>query len=159
MGGEWLRQRHPEAAEAGQVHKQRLIQDYEAALSKFEVLLMPTIPVKATKLPVHLSTASDYEQASAALLEAHSNVSAGISANTTALNVTGHPAMCLPVGRGMMPQQRHPAVALPLSVMLVGGYFQERTLYRVAYALQEACPWRSLLYCGPCRLDTATNQA
>lgn len=154
MVGEWLRQCHPEVVEAGEEHRKRLIACYEAVLAKHDVLLMPTVLKKAKKLPMHLGTAAQYESASAELVEEHFGLAAGMSTNTSAFNLTGHPALCLPVGSGVTSNAEQQATALPLSVMLVGNYFQEPTLYRVAYAMQQACSWPSLLYNGPSKIDT-----
>ena len=52
-------------------------------------------------------------------------------------NLTGHPALALPVGYhddGVEP-------ALPLSLQLVGAHFDEVTLYRVASAYEAATQW------------------
>lgn len=154
LTGEWLRTRFPEAAKVGEVYRQRLIDSYASALSSYDVLLMPTVGCKAKKLPNHLSTAEDYENASAELVAEHDDVENGLTVNTGATNVTGHPAVCVTVGGGIVAFTDQGVasnvitkpVALPVSVMLVGNYFQEATLYRVAYTLEQARPWRSFLY-------------
>eukprot|EP00250_Pteridium_aquilinum_P021346 c25096_g1_i1 orf=41-1828(+) len=162
LAGEWLRMHFPEAPKVADVYKQQLIESYASALSHFDVLLMPTTACKTKKLPTHLSTAHDYEHASAELLAEHVELGIGLTVNTTTFNVTGHPALSVPIGGGVaatkegeanMPVNSDAAkkgLALPISVMLVGDYFQEASLYRVAYALEQARPWRSFLYHGGC---------
>lgn len=149
LAGEWLRQRYPESAKAGKIYKQKLIESYEMALSNHDVLLMPTIPVKAKKLPKHLSTEADYEAATEELVAQHGNLALSLTANTMPTNLTGHPAVSLPVGLGAVVEDD---VSLPLSVMLVGKHFHENILYRVAYAVEQARPWHSVVYHGQHRM-------
>ena len=51
----------------------------------------------------------------------------------TPFNVTGHPALVVPAG--------YNDDGLPLSVQLIGRYFDEATLYRAAYAYEAAHDW------------------
>ena len=52
-------------------------------------------------------------------------------------NLTGHPALSLPVGF----YDREGHRALPLSVQIVGRHFDEETVYRVAAAYEGATGW------------------
>lgn len=149
--GEWLRQHHQDVAEVGEVYKHQLIDCYNALFSSYEVLLMPTTPIKAKKLPRHLALGEDYEAASAKLVAQHDEVAFGYVANTMATNLTGHPTVNVPIGKGMVAEE---GLALPLSVMLVANYFQEPLLYRVAYALEQSRPWHSIVYLGSSRIDS-----
>lgn len=153
--GEWLRLRFPEGIKVAKLYKQQLIGSYASALSQVDVLLMPTTACKTKRLPTHLSTAHDYEHASAELLAEHVDLGSGMTVNTTSFNVTGHPALSVPVGGGIAVGEGEvdmdvltKGLALPISVMLVGDYFQEASLYRVAFALEQARPWSSFLYHG-----------
>ncbi|MDP6563714.1 MAG: amidase [Alphaproteobacteria bacterium] len=51
----------------------------------------------------------------------------------TPFNVTGHPALALPIG--------FDAEGLPLSMQIVGRYFDEAMVYRVAQAYEGATDW------------------
>ena len=53
----------------------------------------------------------------------------------TPFNVTGHPALTLMCGISK-------AEGLPLSLQLVGRYFDEATIYRGAAAYEAAAPWK-----------------
>ena len=55
------------------------------------------------------------------------------SAFTRPINVTGQPAISLPLG--------WPDDGLPRGVQLVGGYGREDTLIRLSARLEEALPW------------------
>jgi amidase len=52
---------------------------------------------------------------------------------TVWFNITGQPAMVLPLG--------HTEQGLPLSVQLVAPYGDESTLFRLASQLEAAQPW------------------
>lgn len=55
----------------------------------------------------------------------------------TPFNVTGHPALTLMCGVSQ-------AEGLPLSLQLVGRYFDEATIYRAAAAYERAAPWKEM---------------
>lgn len=95
---------------------------YDQALQECDVLLMPTTPNTATRLPER--GAGRQEQFDQLLC---------MVGNTTQFNVTGHPAFAVPCGE---------AEGLPVSMMLVGRHFDEATLYQVAYAFEQAVDWR-----------------
>ena len=58
---------------------------------------------------------------------------ARIAVFTIPFNVTGHPAISLPLGTS--------ATGLPIGVQLVAAHFREDVLIRVAAALETAAPW------------------
>ena len=91
---------------------------YDAALADFDVLVMPTLPLKATPLPPadaprELSIQRAFE----------------MIANTAPFDATGHPAMSLPCGQ---------SDGLPIGLMLVGKHWEESTIYRAAHAFEQA---------------------
>ena len=49
-------------------------------------------------------------------------------------NVTGNPALALPTGIT--------DTGLPLSMQIIGKLFDEATVYQVAYAYEQATPWK-----------------
>ena len=53
----------------------------------------------------------------------------------TPFNVTGHPAMTMMCGISQ-------EAGLPLSLQLVGRFFDEATIYRAAAAYERAAPWK-----------------
>ena len=52
---------------------------------------------------------------------------------TLPFNVTGHPAMSVPTGKG--------ATGLPLSLQIVGRPFDEATVFRIGRAIEKATAW------------------
>ena len=55
--------------------------------------------------------------------------------NTAPFNVTGHPAMAIPCGM---------SGGLPASMMLVGKFFDEATIYRAASAFEGFGDWKKM---------------
>ncbi|PYN92288.1 MAG: Asp-tRNA(Asn)/Glu-tRNA(Gln) amidotransferase GatCAB subunit A [Candidatus Rokuibacteriota bacterium] len=91
---------------------------YDAALADFDVLVMPTLPLKATPLPPadaprEVSIQRAFEMIS----------------NTAPFDATGHPAMSLPCGQ---------SDGLPIGLMLIGKHWEESTIYRAAHAFEQA---------------------
>ena len=94
----------------------RLTAAYDAVLANYDLLLMPTVPIKATPLPS--PEASREEQIDRAL---------EMIANTAVFDITHHPAMSIPCGL---------RDGLPVGMMLVGKQFDEPTIYRAAHAFR-----------------------
>lgn len=98
---------------------------YDQQLQDFDVLLMPTVPLKAPILPAADASPSEWVQRA---LE--------MNANTAPFDVTGHPALSLPCGL---------ASGLPVGMMLVARDYDEATLYQVAHAFEQHIDWESLI--------------
>ena len=95
---------------------------YDDALQRVDALVMPTTPMKATRLPnVDAPPAEVIRLAFAPL------------ANTSAFNKTHHPALSVPCGL---------SDGLPVGMMLVGRFFEEALLYKVAHLFEQAKDWR-----------------
>jgi amidase len=90
---------------------------YDDALRRVDILASPTVPFPTPKRPT--ATASRQEAV---------NTAFGMTVNTAAFNVTGHPSMSMPCGW---------IDGLPVGLMLTGRAFDERLLYRAAAALER----------------------
>jgi len=55
--------------------------------------------------------------------------------NTCPINLTHHPALAMPCGL---------VEGRPISMMLVGKFFAEATLYAAAYAFEQSTDWRAM---------------
>jgi|TARA_B100000446_G_C10455729_1_gene306962 amidase len=95
----------------------RLARDYDKALQEYDLLIMPTTAMKAVKRPADKSLNST-------LAGALSNLH-----NTAPFDVSGHPAMSVPVGF---------SEGLPVGMQLVGRRWDEATVLKVAHAYQVA---------------------
>lgn len=102
----------------------RLRAAYDRALGEVDLLLMPTLPLKATPIPPADAPRSLVVQ------RAHE-----MFANTAAFDATGHPALTVPCGL---------SDGLPVGLMLVGRHGDEATIYRAAHAFEQAEDWKSM---------------
>jgi amidase len=106
------------------------IKAYDAALANVDVLVMPTCIMTA---PRNHRPGSYLEAVEDNLL----SLSRGGSRNTQPFNYTGHPALALPVGKS--------STGLPVSMQLVGRFFDDPLLMRVGYAYQHATDWNTII--------------
>ena len=100
----------------------QLREEYDRVLGAYDLLLMPTLPMKATPLPPRDAPLALYCQRAFEMLP-----------NTSPFDVTGHPAMSVPCGM---------SDGLPVGMMLVGGKWKEAVIYRAAAAFEQAGDWR-----------------
>jgi amidase len=97
---------------------------YDAVLRDHDLLLMPTLPLKATPLPGPGAPRMEHIERAFEML-----------ANTAPFDVTGHPAMSVPCGL---------SDGLPAGMMLVAKHFDEPAIYRAASAFEKAGDWRGI---------------
>ncbi|MBX5455248.1 MAG: amidase, partial [Acidobacteriia bacterium] len=100
----------------------RLRAAYDAALARFDLLLMPTLPMVATKLPDANAPVSEILARGFEMLP-----------NTSPFDATHHPAMSIPCGL---------ADGLPVGAMLIGKFFDEATIYQAAAAFERGVNWQ-----------------
>ncbi len=91
----------------------------DGVLADVDLLMTPTVPDGPPLLPENEATAPAWTFEPAAWMSI---------VNTCPLNLTGHPALTVPAGRG--------ADGMPVGVQLVGRHFDEATVYRAAYAVE-----------------------
>jgi amidase len=102
----------------------RLRRAYDDVLAEHDLLLMPTLPMKATKLPEPGDPPEDVFLRAWEML-----------GNTAPFDVTGHPSMALPCGM---------SDGLPVSVMLTGKHLDEKTIYKAAHAFEQSEDWTTM---------------
>ncbi len=90
---------------------------YDAVLAEHDLLVMPTLPMRATVLP---APDAPVEDVVARALE--------MIVNTAPFDVTGHPAMSVPCAM---------SEGLPVGMMLVGRYGDERTVLRASNSFER----------------------
>ncbi|KAH6681186.1 amidase [Plectosphaerella plurivora] len=110
----------------------RQIRDaYDRVFQDFDVIIMPTTPKVAPRHGPRDSVLGSFEP------------SIGMTSNTAVFNVTGHPALSLPVG--FAPAADKADLMLPVGMQLVGGMWQEKTLLRIANAWESSRDWKEQL--------------
>ena len=97
---------------------------YDAVLDDVDLILMPTLPIKATPLPD--PDAGRAEKVARAM---------DMFANTVSADITHHPAMSIPCGM---------REGLPVGMMLTGKHFDEPTIYRAAHAFEQSGDWQAM---------------
>lgn len=102
----------------------QLREQYDRTLASYDLLLMPSTPMKSTPIPPPDASLALWCQRAFEML-----------ANTAPFDVTGHPAMSIPCGMSQ---------GLPVGLQLVGRRYDEATIYRAAGAFEQAGDWRRL---------------
>ena len=97
---------------------------YLDALREVDLLLMPTLPMKAQPIPPPDCSTALYVQRAFEMV-----------GNTAAFSASGLPAMSIPCGLGE---------GLPIGMMLVGPRYGEMTIYQAAHAFEQSADWRTL---------------
>jgi amidase len=97
---------------------------FDAALGKYDLLMMPTMALKATPLPPPDAPRELYVQRALEMI-----------GNTCTFDITHHPAMTLPCGM---------SDGLPIGMMLLGKHFDEATIYKAGYAVEQAGDWKKM---------------
>jgi amidase len=91
-------------------------------LSEYDLLLMPTLPIKATPIPPD-APLSVYLQRAFEMLS-----------NTCPFDVTGHPSISIPCGM---------SDGLPIGMMLTAKHWDESTIYAAAAAFEGSGDWKT----------------
>ncbi len=102
----------------------RLTAAYDAALERYDLLLMPTLPMKPTPLPPPDASRELYFQRALEMI-----------GNTCPFDLSHHPAMNVPCGM---------VDGLPVGLMLAGKHFDEPSIYKAAFAFEQAGDWKQM---------------
>ncbi|MDP3522939.1 MAG: amidase family protein, partial [Hoeflea sp.] len=101
----------------------RVNERYADALKRYDVLLMPTMPMKPQQIPPADCSMSLYVQRAFEMI-----------GNTAPFN-GGLPAMSVPCGL---------SEGLPIGMMLVGPGYGEMKIYQAAHAFEQSEDWRGM---------------
>ncbi|GFZ47573.1 hypothetical protein JCM24511_05317 [Saitozyma sp. JCM 24511] len=138
MSSEYGWSKYPSAYGRAINMSRKMRDEIDTALGEYDVLVMPTMPQPARRH--HSPNAGPLEWAGHA---------PGATAFTATTNFTGHPALTIPVGKvHPLPVDRVSAaddsILLPVGMMIVGKYWDETTLFRVADAWEGSYDWTAL---------------
>jgi amidase len=98
--------------------RRTLRQAYDNLLASYDLMLMPTIPFRATPIPSANCSREEYVTMALNMLS-----------NTAPFDVSGHPAINVPCGT---------SDGLPIGMMLIGRRYGEETVLRAAAAFEKA---------------------
>ena len=90
---------------------------YDEALQQADLLVMPTLPMKATPIPPPTASREEYVARALEMIP-----------NTCPFDVTGHPALTVPCGTSS---------DLPVGMMLVGRHWEDGTVLRAGHAFEQ----------------------
>src|SRR6266704_3316926 len=90
---------------------------YDAALQQADLLVMPTLPMKATPIPPLTASREEYVARALEMIP-----------NTCPFDVTGHPALTVPCGTSS---------GLPVGMMLIGRHWEDGTVLRAGHAFEQ----------------------
>lgn len=125
LTGEYLRKAYyGRYYNKGQNLRRQIVAGYDKALESYDILAMPTTPIRATKriaedLPIEASIESAFN----------------MLRNTCVADVTGHPSLSVPCGM---------ADGLPIGMMLTGRHLDDATLIAASAAFERLVDWKTL---------------
>ncbi|KAK7029649.1 hypothetical protein VNI00_014347 [Paramarasmius palmivorus] len=131
LNGTYLWSTHPDlyGKAMNQVHHLRA--QYDEALSRFDVLVTPTTPFLPNRHP----------SPNASVLDKMSK-SMGQTLNTCPFNISGHPALSMPIG--MLESLDNSTLQFPVGMQIVAKHFDESTIYKAAFSWEELHNWKEL---------------
>jgi amidase len=123
--GEYMQRRyHGHYYAKAQNLRRVLRRAYDAVLADYDLLLMPTTPMKAQPLPASGCPREEYMARALEMIN-----------NTCPTDASGHPAMSVPCGM---------IDGLPVGMMLIGRKFDEATVLRASDAFETAGDWKQM---------------
>lgn len=123
--GEYMQRRyHGHYYAKAQNLRRALRQAYDDVLERYDLLVMPTTPMKAQLLPPANCSREDNLARALEMIN-----------NTCPFDASGHPAMSVPCG--MIDE-------LPVGMMLIGRKFEEATVLRASDAFEKSGDWKDM---------------
>ncbi len=123
--GEYMQQHYRGQYQAkAQNLSRKLKQAYNLVFEKYDVLLMPTLPITAQPIPAQDASLAEYIGKAFEMI-----------ANTAPFDASGHPAMSIPCGMSN---------GLPVGMQLVAKHYAERNIYKIAHAFEQSGDWHTL---------------
>ncbi|EXJ85732.1 hypothetical protein A1O1_06100 [Capronia coronata CBS 617.96] len=130
FSGEYAWQEYPTAYPKAVNLARKLTHAYDEVLSRYDLLVMPTTLTPADPLPPVNATPME-----------HIMASTGKTENTSPFNITGHPALAVPIG--FVPSHANPNIKIPASMQIVGKFWDEATIFKAAYAWENHVDWKN----------------
>lgn len=103
---------------------------YQRIFESYDAIVMPTTPFVAPRHGTRDSVLRSFEP------------TVGLTTNTAVFNVTGHPAISIPVG--FLPAKDDARVQLPVGMQIVGGLWQDKKVLNIGHAWEANFDWRSV---------------
>ncbi|KAJ7475774.1 amidase signature domain-containing protein [Mycena latifolia] len=136
LGGQYLKDKYPGMTDKAINLSRKLKDVYQVIFEDqgIDLLVLPCTP-----------TISNYTSSVSDSLMEKMSKAIGITQNTAPFNVSGHPALSLPIGMlGVIERAEDRHIKLPVGMQLVGGLFEEAKIYRAAFAWEQSYDWRNM---------------
>ncbi|KAF7330500.1 Amidase signature enzyme [Mycena venus] len=138
LGGQYLKDKYPGMTDKAINLSRKLKDAYQAVFTSqgIDLLVLPCTPTIAN----YTSNVSD-----GVLAKVGKTV--GITQNTSPFNVSGHPALSLPIGMLEVIEpgrEMDKDLKMPVGLQIVGGLFEEVKIYRAAFAWEQSYNWREM---------------
>jgi amidase len=125
LTGEYMRREYPGRYYGkAQNLRPQVTAAYDAALARYDILAMPTIPFTATRMAGPGATIADSVGTALNMVR-----------NVCVANLTGHPAISIPCGMHG---------GLPVGLMLTGRHFDDATLIAAVAAFEAMGDWKRM---------------
>ncbi len=125
MLGEYMNQNyHGHYYAKAQNLSRKLRDSYDEILQDVDLLVMPTLPMQAAKLPAPDCSMEEYVDTALNMLN-----------NTAPFDCSGHPGMNVPCGMNN---------GLPIGMMLVGKRYDDATVIQAAHAFEKIGNWKKM---------------
>lgn len=128
----------PSLARKAHMHVWQLRAEYDEALSEVDVLITPLNNTVGPKFPEGaIKTDSNPQGESKRVMDLFEKA-IGNTSNTCPFNVTGHPAMSMPVGWGEVAEG---GAKLPIGMQLIAKRWREDNIFKAAKAWEVGGRW------------------
>lgn len=138
LNGAYAQRRFPDLLGRATNLSRRLRDEYDAALGAgagegYDVLLAPNLPYVARSHTPYDARPLDKIAKQV-----------GLTANTAPFNQSGHPVLAMPIGMAEIQEGplKGTGTRLPISMQVVGKWWHEDDVYRVAYAWSLVNDWK-----------------
>lgn len=128
----------PALVRKAHMHVWELRAAYDKALEEVDVLLLPINPTPSPKHPASTVKSDENPKGLSERIMDLFEPAIGNTLNTSGFNVTGHPAMSMPVGWGKAKDEE---VKLPIGMQVVAKRFDEASIFMAAKAWQVGGKW------------------
>lgn len=147
LNGAYAQRRFPDLLGRATNLSRRLRDEYDAALGVgaaaggggggYDVLLAPNLPYVARSHTPYDARPLDKIAKQV-----------GLTANTAPFNQSGHPVLAMPIGMAEIQEGplKGTGTRLPISMQVVGKWWHEDDVYRVAYAWSLANDWKEKIF-------------
>lgn len=128
----------PSLARKAYMHVYELGAAYDKAFEEVDVLLTPVNPTVGPKHPAGTTKTADNPNGFSERIMDLFEPAIGNTSNTCSFNVTGHPAMSMPVGWG---EVANGSGKLPIGMQMVAKRWDETSIFKAAKAWEVGGSW------------------